>query len=51
MKLLGLKGDLKMGVSYCLPEADLEMQTEIREVTKADDVIILGDFNYPTLTG
>lgn len=39
------------GVYYHPPvqtiEGDLEMEKEMREVTKADNVVVLGDFSYP----
>lgn len=44
---------LKMGLYYHPPdqttEAYLEMQKELSEVTKADNVVILGDFSYPCI--
>lgn len=51
LEILSSKCCLKVGVYYCPPdqtyEADFVMEKEIREVTKAKNVIMLGDLNYP----
>lgn len=48
-----LKGYFKVGMYYHPPDqtlgTDLVMEKENKEVTKADNAMILGDFNYPPI--
>lgn len=45
--MLGPDDYLELRMCYDLPEGDFEMRHDIRETAKADNVMILSDFNYP----
>lgn len=49
--ILGSKSNLVLGMCYCPPDqntqGDFEIENGIREASKGEGFVMMGDFNYP----